>query len=79
MVIGRELWRRRGALSLRRAGAGFIVEGARPENFDRPWAPAIPPRRAATDSASGANPDSSAPRQQPRDATPRQEDIDADQ
>jgi competence protein ComEC len=37
-VIGRDVWRRRGALSLRRDGAGFIVEGTRPENFDRPWA-----------------------------------------
>jgi competence protein ComEC len=79
MVIGRDVWRRRGALSLRRNGTGFIVEGTRPENFDRPWAPALPPRRTATDSASGANPDSSPPRQQPRDATPRQEDIEADQ
>jgi competence protein ComEC len=78
-VIGRDVWRRRGALSLRRDGAGFIVEGTRPENFDRPWAPAIPPRRAAPDSASASDLDGNGPRQQPRDATPRPEDIEADQ
>ena len=78
MVIGRDVWRRRGALALRRDGPGFIVEGTRPENFDRPWAPAIAPRRVATDSATDSNLDS-APRAPPRDATPRQEDIEADQ
>ena len=41
-VIGRSLWRARGALALRRDGAGFVIESARPPNFDRPWAPAAP-------------------------------------
>ena len=36
-VIGRELWRTRGALSLRRdGGERFVIESAGPENFDRP-------------------------------------------
>ena len=46
-VIGRDLWRRRGALALRREGSGFVIEAARPPNFDRPWAPA--PRPAQVD------------------------------
>jgi len=78
-VIGRDVWRRRGALALRRDGPGFIVDGTRAENFDRPWAPAIPPRRSAIETTSDSNPDVGAPRAQPRDATPRQEDIEADQ
>ena len=38
-VIGRALWRERGALALRRTGSGFVIDSARPPNFDRPWAP----------------------------------------
>ena len=45
-VIGRSLWRERGALALRRDGSGFVIESARPANFDRPWAPR--PLRTAT-------------------------------
>ena len=36
MVIGRALWRARGALTLRREGGGFVMDSARSENFDRP-------------------------------------------
>jgi competence protein ComEC len=61
LVIGRELWRTR---------------GARPENFDRPWAPR--PSRTV----SGANSDSetrpAAEHAVPRDATPKPEDLQAD-
>jgi competence protein ComEC len=42
-VIGRALWRARGALTLRRDGSGFVMESARRKNFDRPWAPAPAP------------------------------------
>jgi competence protein ComEC len=75
-VIGRKLWRERGALMLRADGAGFVLESAHPPNFDRPWVPRPP--RAATASASDdtANP-SAAARPPPRDATPRAEDLDA--
>jgi competence protein ComEC len=38
-VIGRSLWRDRGALALRRDGSGFVIESTRAVNFDRPWAP----------------------------------------
>jgi len=44
-VIGRDEWRAHGALALHRSGTGFAIAGAREANFDRPWAPAIPPRR----------------------------------
>ena len=47
-VIGRALWRQRGALALRRSGSDFVIASARPRNFDRPWAPAPPaPRETA--------------------------------
>jgi len=78
-VIGREAWRERGALALRRTGSGFAVESARPQDYDRPWAPA-PPRRMhegeAIDGRGGAKAPSRLP---PRDATPQQDDIEADQ
>jgi competence protein ComEC len=45
-VVGRDLWRSRGALALRRDGSGFVMESARPPNYDRPWAPAPLPRVA---------------------------------
>jgi competence protein ComEC len=76
-VIGRDLWRRRGALALRREGSGFVIEAARPPNFDRPWAPA--PRPALSIANSAADPNAAANHAPPRDATPRQEDIEADQ
>ena len=69
-VIGRGVRRARGALALRRDGSGFVIEGARPQNFDRPWAPAP---RART--VSPTPPRAHSP---PRDATPRPEDIQAD-
>jgi competence protein ComEC len=41
MVIGRALWRARGALTLQREGSGFVMKSARSKNFDRPWSPAV--------------------------------------
>ena len=75
-VIGRRTWYDRGALALRWSGSGFVMDSTRPKNFDRPWAPA-PPQRQETDvtDASVAAPYHSPP----RDATPRQDDIEADQ
>ncbi|HEV2626365.1 MAG TPA: hypothetical protein VGV62_14865 [Xanthobacteraceae bacterium] len=82
-VIPRALWRQRGALALRRQqgaeGVDFVIDSARPQNFDRPWSPAVarretPPAPIATaPSAEGTR------LSVPRDATPRQEDIEADQ
>jgi competence protein ComEC len=74
-VIKRETWYDRGALALRRDGAGFVIESARPQNYDRPWAPAWHAR-----SAQFSDPATSAERNAaPRDATPAQDDIEADQ
>jgi competence protein ComEC len=76
MVIGRDTWRARGALALRRTPAGFAIESVRAADFDRPWSPASPRRMAqSADPPSAA---ASAPTP-PRDATPQPEDIEADQ
>jgi hypothetical protein len=80
-VIGRKEWRDHGALALHRSGWNFVIDTARPANFDRPWAP-VPPRRARTDAVTDKSADgtTAAPsRAPPRDATPQQEDIEADQ
>lgn len=77
LVASRALWRSRGALSLRRDGGdGFIIDAARPENFDRPWAPRPPraPSRANSENEAG----SAASRSPPRDATPKPEDLQPD-
>ena len=76
-MIGRALWRARGALTLRREGGGFVMDSARSENFDRPWAPAVTPV-VAPGVVTAATP-SLAPDVPPDDATPREEDIEADQ
>jgi competence protein ComEC len=75
-VIGRSLLRERGALALRHNGSGFVMDSARPPNFDRPWAPQ---RLRAVDTANPIPAQPTASRALPRDATPRQDDIEADQ
>jgi competence protein ComEC len=72
LVIGRGVWRDRGALALRQTGVGFAIDAARPANFDRPWAPAR--QRAAATNTFAASPS----RATPRDATPKPYDIEAD-
>jgi competence protein ComEC len=74
-VIGRALWRQRGALMVSRRGSDFVIESARPKNFDRPWSPAPVPREARASGESGRGEIGG----RARDATPRQEDIEADQ
>jgi hypothetical protein len=77
-VVGRRMWRERGALTLRRTGSGFTIDSARPANFDRPWEP--PPRRVRTDNETSGDDATTTPsRAPPRDATPQQDDIEADQ
>jgi competence protein ComEC len=76
MMIGRAVWRAQGALALRRSGKDFIIDSARPKNFDRPWAPAPAPRESLATSDTAEN---DASGRALRDATPRQEDIEADQ
>jgi competence protein ComEC len=74
LVIGRNLWREHGALMLRADGGGFVLQSARPWNFDRPWAPRPARRAAAADET--INP-SSATQAAPRDATPKADDLEA--
>jgi competence protein ComEC len=77
-VIGRALWRQRGALAVRRQGADFVIQSARTKNFDRPWSPARVARAAVPTGTGEAGAEGAMPRVL-RDATPRQEDIEADQ
>jgi competence protein ComEC len=74
-VIGRKLWRARGALAIRRTQAGFVINAARPANFDRPWSPAPAQRPASggATAAGGAAAASSHPAS--GDATPNAEDL----
>jgi len=80
-VIDRGSWRQRGALILTRRGADFIIESARSKNFDRPWAPnwspASAPREALVNTFGQSGQAEIGSRT--RDATPRAEDIEADQ
>ncbi len=77
-VIGRHDWREHGALALYRNGSGFVIESTRPPNFDRPWAPRAPPRAASAPSQdTAANPQAVTPAAS-HDATPRSEDLQAD-
>jgi competence protein ComEC len=76
-VIGRGLWRERGALALRRDGSGFVIESARTEGFDRPWAPRPARSRTAIGPETAAEAPA-APSAPPRDATPRPEDLQPD-
>jgi competence protein ComEC len=77
-VIARALWRDRGALTLRQLGNDFIVESARPKNFDRPWPPNWTSALAARENTSGESGKAKTSNRAP-DATPRQEDIEADE
>jgi competence protein ComEC len=66
LTVDRPVWRRSGAVALRRAGDGFAMTVARPPGYDRPWA------RAAGE---GEIPRPGLTRPQPRDATPSVEDL----
>ena len=72
LVIDRQVWRRSGAMALQRRGGGFEITPARPPGYDRHWA------RAATQASDAPEPrrapSASAPA---RDATPRDEDLEA--
>jgi competence protein ComEC len=76
-VIGRTAWRERGALALFRSGSGFVIDSARPPNFDRPWAPQRVRAQTADSGTAATAPALS--RATPRDATPKPEDIEKDQ
>jgi competence protein ComEC len=70
LLVDREVSRRLGAIAMRRLGERFEISATRSAGYDRPWAPAMAygsevaePRRPTPAGA------------QPRDATPRQEDL----
>jgi competence protein ComEC len=69
LAIDRRVSRSNGALALRRSGESFEINTARPSGQDRPWAraTAIPEETTAP----------AVTRPQPRDATPRTEDLEA--
>src|SRR5207248_6341767 len=64
LVIGRREADRAGAMALRAVEAGFEITAARPPSFDRPWAPQLAARPAASESS-----------MQSGDATPAVEDL----
>jgi competence protein ComEC len=68
LAIDRKVSRGNGAIALRRSGDGFEISAARPAGLDRPWA-----------RGSVALPENVSPavRSQPRDATPRADDLEA--
>ncbi len=76
-VITRKDWRAHGALALRRTETGFVTDAVRPAGYDRPWSPAPALRQTASNAVVAAKP--AAARTTSRDATPRPEDIEADQ
>ena len=68
-VIDRAVWKRNGAIALRRTTNGFDMIAARPPIYDRPWARAPAGETTTPPASPAATP---AP-----DATPRPEDLDA--
>jgi competence protein ComEC len=70
-VIDRNAVRRKGAMALYREGERWRIEPARPPGQDRPWAPAAQTSHQPDGTPSPA-------RQAPRDATPRPNEVDAD-
>jgi competence protein ComEC len=67
LVVDRKVWRRIGAVAIRRVGEGFELTPSRPPGYDRPWAP-------ARDGESDLSQLGTA-RRQPRDATPNVDDL----
>ena len=68
LVVDRAVWQRGGAIALRHVGGKWEISAARPPGLDRPWARGRPSAEEA--------PASAAPqRREPRDATPRTEDM----
>jgi competence protein ComEC len=70
LVVDRQVWQRSGAMALRRLGERFEITTSRPLGYDRPWRRAIAPESDAP-----APPRAMPP--QPRDATPREDDLEA--
>jgi len=71
LVVDRQVWRRSGAMALRRTGEGFEITAARPAGYERPWTRTV--SAAGSEAPPASRPTSSAP----RDATPRGDDLEA--
>lgn len=68
LLVDRKTWRASGAISLRRVGDRYELSAARPLGYERPWArPPLPVTGTASPALRPA-----------RDATPRTEDLSAD-
>ncbi len=72
-VIDRTLRARTGALALRRIGNQWEITPARPDGYDRPWAPRNAPEAAPAEAQTSLS-KPAAPAAK-RDATPRSEDL----
>jgi competence protein ComEC len=70
LVIDRPVWQRGGATALRRVGSAWEITTAKPPGYDRPWA-----RARARPSVEEPSPPAAPQRREPRDATPRAEDL----
>ncbi|TMJ04443.1 MAG: ComEC family competence protein [Alphaproteobacteria bacterium] len=70
LTIDRTVWPRTGSTALYRVGTGWQTVAAFPPGYDRPWARAPAPRSESETTA--------ATRPAPRDATPRTEDLSAE-
>ncbi len=69
-VVDRGIWRRSGAMTLRRLGERFEITPARPAGYERPWARMLTPAGPAPHAGPQPSP-------QPHDATPRTDDLEA--
>jgi competence protein ComEC len=67
-AIDRTVWRQTGAAALYRTGQGWERVAAYPPGYDRPWSRAVSPHGEGVTTPTAA----------PRDATPRTEDLSAD-
>jgi len=68
LVVDRAVWQRGGAIALRHVGGKWEISAARPPGLDRPWARGRP---SAEEVPASVTPQ----RREPRDATPRTEDM----
>ena len=73
-VIDRAVRMRSGAITLRRAGAGWEITAARPDGYNRPWAKA----RAPAGASSTTMQQPAASKSGSRDATPKPSDLGPD-
>jgi competence protein ComEC len=68
LLIDRNVWRRSGAIALRRHGEQFEITATRPPGYDRPWARAVAGQEGAPVPGRTTPP-------RPRDATPRADEL----